>query len=126
MSKVLGEWMTLIIVINIMFAPILSYLDSLHREAVEVVLSEGARKAAVEGRFTDEIIDDMVGKLVEKYNFDEDKIHVEATTTVTPRAEYIEATITAPRSFIFVLNIFNQGPREFKKSIRVMSEYIGS
>ncbi|MDE3840990.1 hypothetical protein C0966_17135 (plasmid) [Bacillus methanolicus] len=124
MSKTLGEWMTLFIVINIMFAPILTYIDSLHREAVEVVLTEGAKKAAIEGYFTPEIIDDMKDTLVTKYNFDETKITIEATMTPTPRNEFIEASIEVPRGFIFIVDIFNQGPDTFKKETKVLSEYI--
>lgn len=124
MSKTLGEWMTLFIVINIMFAPILAYLDSLHREAVEVVLTEGAKKAAIEGRFTPEIVQDMSDTLVERYNFDETKINIEATQSLTPRNQYLEASIEVPRSFIFILDIFNQGPSTFTKETKILSEYI--
>jgi len=126
MSKVLGEWMVLFIAINIMFSPILGYVDSLHREAVEVVLSEGARKAAVEGNFTDEIIQDMRDTLVQNYNFDPDKIEITATQNPTPvpRGEYLTASIKIPRGIIFVLDIFNPGPKYYVKEIQIMSEYI--
>ncbi|QCJ45459.1 hypothetical protein FAY30_26315 (plasmid) [Bacillus sp. S3] len=124
MSKTLGEWMTLFIVINIMFAPILSYLDSLHREAVEVVLTEGAKKAAIEGQFTPSIIQGMKDSLVKNYNFDETKIKIQATQSLTHRNQYLEASIEAPRSFIFILDIFNQGPSTFKKETKILSEYI--
>lgn len=124
MSKVLGEWMTLIITINIMFAPILAYLDSLHREAVEVVLTEGAKKAAIQGQFTPTIIQEMKNTLVNNYNFDEKKIKIEATQSLTYRNQYLTASIEAPRNFIFILDIFNQGPKTFKKETKILSEYI--
>lgn len=124
MSKTLGEWMILIITINIIFAPLLAYLDSLHREAVEVVLTEGAKKAAVEGYFTTEIIEDMVDTLVDNYNFDKSKIEVTATFNPTQRGEYITASIEVPRGFIFILDIFNQGPNTFVKETRIMSEFV--
>jgi hypothetical protein len=124
MSKTLGEWMTLFIVINIMFAPILTYLESLHREAVEVVLTEGAKKAAIEGRFTPEIVQDMSDTLVERYNFDKTKINIQATQSLTPRNQYLEASIEVPRSFIFIIDIFNQGPSTFTKETKILSEYI--
>lgn len=124
MSRVLGEWMSLVIVINILFAPILAYVDSLHREAVEVVLNEGAKKAAVEGTFTPEIIQEMKNTLVQNYNFAESKIKIEATQSIATRGEYLEASIEIPRGIIFILDIFNQGPPTFKKSIRIMSEYV--
>jgi hypothetical protein len=124
MSKTLGEWMTLFIVINIIFAPILAYVDSLHREAVEVVLTEGAKKAAIEGYFSDEIIEDMVDNLVTNYNFDQSKIKVTGTFAPRERGQYLTASIEAPRSFIFILDIFNQGPETFIKETRIMSEYL--
>ena len=124
MSKTLGEWMTLFIAINIMFAPILSYLDSLHREAVEVVLTEGAKKASIEGSFSPAIVDDMKNTLVTRYNFDKDKITVLATQSLTPRNQYLTASIEVPRSFIFIVDIFNPGPSTFKKETKILSEYI--
>ncbi|MBF0706732.1 hypothetical protein IQ283_08940 (plasmid) [Alkalihalobacillus hwajinpoensis] len=125
MSTTLAKWMTLIIMANIMFAPILAYIDSLHREAVEVVLQEGAKKAAIEGRFTNELVDDMKQELVDNYNFEEDKIIIDATQTLKTRNEYIEASIEVPRGIIFIFNIFNSGPDKIKKNTKVMSEYIG-
>ncbi|MEK3992663.1 hypothetical protein [Robertmurraya sp. FSL R5-0851] len=124
MSKTLGEWMTLFIAINIMFAPILTYVDSLHREAVEVVLTEGAKKASIEGRFTPEIINEMNSTLVDNYNFDSDKITISATQTLTPRNQYLTASIEAPRGFIFILDIFDPAPSTFKKETKILSEYI--
>lgn len=116
--------MTIFLAINIMFAPILAYLDSLHREAVEVVLTEGAKKASIEGSFTPVIIQEMKDTLVEHYNFDSDKIVISATETLTQRNEYLEASIEVPRTFIFIVNIFNQGPNTFKKETKILSEYI--
>lgn len=118
--------MVMIIAINIMFAPILGYVDSLHREAVEVVLSEGARKAAVEGYFSNEIIDEMKQKLVDNYNFDPDDVKIQTSHSAYPvaRGEYINASIEIPRGIIFLLDIFNPGPKAYKKEITVMSEFI--
>ncbi len=124
MSSVLGKWMTLIIAANIMFAPIMAYIDSLHREAVEVVLQEGAKKAAIEGRFTSVIINDMKQELADNYNFDPSTITITATQSLTSRNNYIEASIEVPRGFIFVFDIFNQGPNTIKKHTRVLSEYL--
>ncbi|WP_201715510.1 hypothetical protein [Rossellomorea arthrocnemi] len=124
MSKAVGMWMTLFLVINFMFTPILSYKDSLEREAVEVVLNEGAKKAAIEGRFTTSIINEMKQTLVDDYNFDASKITITATQSLTPRNQYISASIEVPRGMIFIIDIFNQGPELFKKDIKVLSEHI--
>lgn len=124
MSKALGMWMTLFLVINFMFTPILSYKESLEREAVEVVLNEGARKAAIEGRFTPEIIDEMKSTLVNDYNFKKSSITFKGKQSLTSRNQYITGSIEVPRGYIFVLDIFNQGPDKFKKDIKVLSEHI--
>lgn len=124
MSTVLAKWMTLIITANIMFAPILSYIDSLHREAVEVVLQEGAKKAAIEGRFTNIIVNDMKQELVDHYYFDASQIIINGTSSLTYRNNYIEASIEVPRGPIFLFEIFNNGPNSFKKETKILSEYI--
>lgn len=124
MAKALAEWMTIFIAVNIMFAPILAYIDSLNREAVEVVLAEGAKQASIEGSFTPSIVDDMKQTLVEDYNFNESKINITATQTLTPRNEYLEASIQVPRTFIFILDIFNQGPSTITKHTKILSEYV--
>jgi len=124
MSEVIGKWLTVSIAIIIMFTPILGYLDSLHREAVEVTLTEGAKKAAIEGRFTPAIIQEMKDDLVTHYNFTESDIVIHATTTQTSRNEYIQASIQVPRGILFVLDIFEQGPDHIEKHTRILSEYV--
>lgn len=124
MSTTIGKWLTVSIAICIMFTPILAYLDSLHREAVEVTLTEGAKKAAIEGYFTPEIIQEMRDTLTDKYNFNSSTIEITATTTLTTRGEYIEAEIRVPRGILFVLDLFNQGPSHIEKKTQVLSEYI--
>jgi hypothetical protein len=124
MSTTIGKWLTISIAICIMFSPILAYLDSLHREAVEVVLTEGAKKASIEGYFTPAIIQEMKDTLVNNYNFSEGDIVITATTTLTPRNENIEASIKVPRGILFVLDLFNQGPSHIEKHTKILSEYI--
>ncbi len=124
MSEVIGKWMMILIAICIMFAPLLGYKDSLEREAIEVTLTEGAKKAAIEGRFTPAIINEMKDTLENDYNFDRSKISITATTTLTPRNQYIEAKIRVPKGILFVLDLFNQGPTHNEKETKVLSEYV--
>lgn len=126
MSSVLGKWMTIVIAITVMFTPLLAYLDSLHRNAVDTVLLEASKKAAIEGRYTQAIKEDMRKQLVENYNFERDAIEIDADSTLKQRNEYIEASITVPRGPIFILDLFNQGPDRIQRSVRVLSEYVGS
>ncbi|MDQ0255481.1 hypothetical protein J2S74_002863 [Evansella vedderi] len=126
MSSTLGKWMTAIIAIIVMFTPILAYLDSLHRNAVDTVLLEASKKAAIEGRFTEELKSEMVSELVNRYNFSESDIVLELTEDLTPRNQYIEGSIEVPRGPIFIIDIFNQGPSTIKRDVRILSEYVGS
>ncbi|WP_026801340.1 hypothetical protein [Pontibacillus halophilus] len=123
MAKTLAMWMTIMISLNIMFAPILYSVESLQRQALHTVLQEGAKKASIEGRFTNEIITEMKNNLVEDYNFDEDDIVIEATQTLTTRENFIEANIEVPRGMVFIFNIFDQGPDKITDDVRIMSEY---
>jgi hypothetical protein len=124
MSTVLAKWMTLLIAITIMFTPLLVYLDSLHREAIDLVLHEGMKDASIQGGFTTEIVADMKDALVKDYNFDPNVIDIEATHDIKERGEYIEATIRVPRSPIFILGLFNEGPKEIVRTAKIMSEHI--
>lgn len=105
-----------------MFTPILAYADNLHREAVDTVLHEAAKDASIQGYFTPAIVQNMRNTLVYEYNFKADDIQISATSTPQPRNTYIQATITVPRGPIFVLNIFNQGPKQIVRTVQVMSE----
>ncbi|MBU8908053.1 hypothetical protein [Desertibacillus haloalkaliphilus] len=133
MSTTLAKWLSAIIAITVMFTPILAYLDSLHRAAVEEVLHEYSKRAAVEGYFTDEMIDDMKDTLSTRYNFDENEIEIVATNTRVYRPSphdslenhMIEAEIKVPSTPIFIFDLFNSD-LEISKDIRVISEYIGT
>lgn len=126
MSSILAKWMTITIAIIVMTTPILLYMDSLHRSAVDTILLEASKKAAIEGMFTQEIIDKMVDDLVNNYNFHEPSINITATTNLTPRNQYIEASIEVPRGVILIIDMFNQGPESFSSEVRILSEYVDS
>ncbi|MGE8081329.1 hypothetical protein [Peribacillus loiseleuriae] len=125
MSQTLAKWMTLFLVVTIMFTPILYYLDTLHRKAVDAVLQQGLKEASIVGYMSDEIVDKMVNTLVNDYNFDEDVIDIAGTILYTQRKDYIEITITVPRTPVFILNIFNQGSKKLVRKSMIMSEYVG-
>lgn len=128
MSTTLGKWMTLIISITIMFTPILAYVDSMHREAIEITLLEGAKKVALEGYLTETIKDSMMEELATRYNFDRDEIVLEQVTpgALTPhgRGTPITLRISVDRVPIFLFDIFNNGPTKTIKETTIMSEYI--
>ncbi|MFP7442549.1 MULTISPECIES: hypothetical protein [Bacillus] len=125
MSTVLAKWMTLFIALTIMFTPFFVYLDSLHREVVALVLQQGLKEAAIEGYFTQEIVEGMKDTLEQDYKFDRNLIEI-TTPDSSPqtRGEYLEVEISVPRGPMFILNIFNQGPTEITRKAEIMSEYV--
>ncbi|MFE8703927.1 hypothetical protein ACFYKX_25475 [Cytobacillus sp. FJAT-54145] len=125
MSTVLAKWMTLFLSLTIMFTPMFVYLDSLHREALDLVLHQGLKEASIQGYFTPTILNEMKDTLKNDYKFDETLITIN-TTDSTPqvRGQYIEIEISVPRGPIFIFNIFNQGPSTITRKAQIMSEYI--
>lgn len=124
MNTTLSHWMTAFFVIIAVFTPILAYADSLSRAAVETVLHQATKKASIEGHFSPEILQEVEDTLVDKYKFDRGKIEIVGTSEIKSRKEYLEVTITFPRTPIFVLDLFNQGPSEFTRTYKIMSEFI--
>jgi hypothetical protein len=125
MNTVLTKWMTLFISITIMFTPILMYFDSYNKSAVDQVLQQGLKEASIEGAFTEDIENKMIGKLTSTYNFDINSItDVSGTPGTVPRGGFITAEITVKRSPIFIINIFNNGSNTYTKNGTIMSESI--
>ena len=124
MSSVLSKWMTVYLVLTIVFTPLFVYLDSLHREVVDTVLHQSLKEASIAGHYTPEIIQDIKDTLVDDYKFNEDDISIIATTVQKQRGEYIDITLSVPRGPIFILNMFNQGPERIERTARIMSEHI--
>lgn len=124
MSTTLARFLTLMIELCIIFTPILGYVDSLNNAAVEDALNAAAKEASIKGEFSSDIINTMKDNLSTEYNFDKSQIVFTGTETPTPRGQYIQGTITVPRGIIFVLDIFNQGPKTITKKVQIMSEHL--
>lgn len=125
MSSVLAKWMTMFIAVTIMFTPILAYVDSLHREAVDQVVYQAMKAASIQGHVSTEIQADIRNKLVTDYNFSDSSIlSIEGTSATVPRGGYVEVSVTVKRTPIFVINILNQGSPTYTRTFTIMSEYI--
>lgn len=107
------------------FQGVLYYKDSLVKKAVDIALYEASKKASVEGRFTDEIIEETKEMLV-RVKFKEDEIVMTGTQTIMPRKSYIEGSISVPRGNIYLFpSIFGgNADREIVRTTRIMSEYL--
>ena len=125
MSSTLAKWMSLFIMVTIMFTPLLAYLDSLHREAVDQVVYQAMKEASIKGYVSPEIKTAIRDQLVTDYNFaDSSILTVEGTSAIVPRGGYVEVTVIVKRTPIFVINILNQGSSTYKRTFTIMSEYI--
>ncbi|MED1461651.1 hypothetical protein [Bacillus safensis] len=124
MSKVITQFIALPIILVIIFIPVLSLKDFSDREAVEITLNEKAKEAAIKGEFSPDIKESILSSLEEKYHFNREHIKLITTSEKKGREEYLQASITIPRSPIFVLNIFGKEPTTYTYPVEIMSEYL--
>lgn len=126
--------MTALLTINMMFAPLLGYFNSLLREGVEVTLMEGAKKASIQGSWTSGVYGNiktqMENDLQTNYNINmSDAVNNYVTITTgngaipLARGELLKASVTIKESPIFVFNIFRLTQGHYTKSVTIMSEY---
>lgn len=125
MSTVLAKWMTIFLSLTIIFTPLFVYIDSLHREVVDMVLQKGMKEASVQGYLSPTISNKMKDTLVNDFKFDRNEIVITSPqTTPQNRGGSIEVQIKVPRGPLFILNLFNQGPSHITRKATIMSEYI--
>lgn len=128
MRLTLYEWMLLPFMLWVIFQGVLYYQATLIETAIHQVIYEGAKKAAIEGRFTVEIYDQMREQLQEKYKLNAEQIAITGTEQLTYRGEYMRVEITAPAPSLSFLPFFSLGDRNeatfwhYEKYI--VSEYI--
>jgi hypothetical protein len=96
MKSALVEMLTVYILMLLLFQPVLHDIYSTRANAVEMVLDSAIQKAASSdyGRFTPEIVAEMRQTLEHTFLLDAADIHFHGTTTLTPRGDYIEGTLT--------------------------------
>ncbi len=110
-----------------MFQPFLNEIYHLKNLAVQITLDRGIEKAAVDGRFTEAIINEMKMTLADQLHFSPAEIIFSGTTALTSRGGYLEGTLTIPAGQLWILpNVFGGGSelRELRTYAKQMSEYI--
>jgi len=126
MSNYLAAYISSLIIALILSTPMLYMVNSSIEHTVMTVLDEATKSAANQGRFTTDIIETEIYQRLEERNIPRDKVTFTGTQTLTARGNYIEASITVPRTPIILFSIFGQQPDDITKSTRLMSEYIPS
>lgn len=77
-------------------------MEEKREKTVEIALQRGLEKAAIEGRFTNQTIEEMIG-LLESVGYKREEIQFEGTTNTTYRNNYIEGALRVPNQFQMLL-----------------------
>lgn len=127
MKQVIVVIMISTIFIVYMFQPFLNEIYHLRNLALQITLDRGIEKAAVDGRFTTTIVEEMKSSLANQLHYSVDDVNFNGTTQVVSRGEYIEGTLAIPAGQLWILpNIFGGGNdiRELRAYAKQMSEFI--
>lgn len=128
MKAALVEMLTVYILLLLLFQPVLHDIYSTRANAVEMVLDSAIQKAASSdhGRFTPEIVEEMHRTLEHTFLLDSGDIRFSGTTTLTPRGEYIEGTLSVKSTprwlFRELFGSPDREPPEIVRYARQMSE----
>lgn len=128
MKQVIATLMMSIIFIIYMFQPFLNEIYHLRNLALQVTLDHGIERAAVDGRFTETVINEMKMTMVDKLHFSAGDVSFTGTTTLTPRGSYIEGALGIPAGQLWILPGENSeagGIKELRAYAKQMSEYVG-
>lgn len=126
MKQIISFIMVLPFLIYFMYQPIFNHIAHLEHMYLETVIDQGIEKAAVEGRFTQEIITAMKDDIKNNLNFSDEQISFEGTQSLTPRGGYIWGKISVPdQQFSLLPQLFgNRTKLKFYGYARQMSEYV--
>lgn len=124
MQNFYSMYMVSLIIALILTTPLLYMVNSATEHTVNTVLTEATKSAADKGQFTTDIIENEIYQRLEERNIPRDKVAFTGTQALTSRGNYIEATITIPRTPIILFEVFGQSPDDITKSTRIMSEYL--
>lgn len=127
MRQVIVHLMVSTLFIVYMFQPFLNEIYHLRNLAVQTTLDHGIEKAAVDGRFTNTVINEMKMTLADQLHFSTSDVSFSGTTMTTPRGRYIEGTLSIPAGRLWILsNVFGGGNdiKELSAYAKQMSEHI--
>lgn len=125
MKNLLSTLLLLPVIIWSVFQPALYANAMLIEQAISSTIYETSKQASLQGKYDNDIYNQMKDILVEVHNFDPSKVKIKGTETLTPRGERMYIEVTIPKPKMSVLEIFNFGQREpyhYRKYI--MSEYV--
>ncbi|MFS0783389.1 hypothetical protein [Bacillus sp. 1P06AnD] len=89
MEKLLVFLMLMPFTLILLFQPALDRVEEAREKVVEVAIQRGVERAAVDGHFTAENIEDMMG-LLSKVGYSEEDVEFKGTMEPTLRGDFIE------------------------------------
>lgn len=110
-----------------MIQPILNHAEQSRGDVASIVIERATEKAALEGRYTEEIKNEIY-TVLSNIGYREEEIELELTEEQTARGEYVSGTIKVPNKYYFVMfdALFGYADKDIyhKKSATRMSERI--
>lgn len=126
MKQLISFLMVLPFLVYFVYQPIFNHIAHLEHMYLEIIIDQGIEKAAVEGRFTPEIITEMKQDIMDNLHFSDDEILFEGTQSLTPRGQYIKGKVSVPEQQLsFLPGLFGNNTRhKFYGYAQQMSEYV--
>jgi hypothetical protein len=128
MKDIIAFTLLLPLILFFMIQPMLHDAEQSRGEVAQIAVQRATEKAAIEGYYTDDIIQE-IHDLLGQVGYSENDIDLEVTTSTKYRGEYVTAKIKVPNKYFFLLfdsllRIKNEEPMFHIKSATRMSEYI--
>lgn len=102
MGKVAAFLLMMPFLMILIFQPYLADFEESRGKVVQSAIQRSVERAAVDGYFTDENIEEMENLIV-SIGYSKEDIEFHGNLTPTLRGEYIEGSLKAPNEFQFLL-----------------------
>ncbi|MFD2328827.1 hypothetical protein ACFSR7_06140 [Cohnella sp. GCM10020058] len=127
-KSALGEILGFVFLVIYLFQPVVHEIYNVRSNAVEIILNQGIAKATSNdnGRFTPEIIAEMKETLKTRFFIADKDINFTGTTSLTPRGEYVEGTLSIKSMPVWLIESMmgKSRPVVIARHATMMSEYI--
>lgn len=102
MDKLLVFFMLMPFSLMLLFQPSLDRVEEAREKVIQVAIQRGVERAAIDGYFTDENLEEMKG-LLTAVGYKEEDIQFKGTLVPAQRGEYVEGALKVPNQYQFLL-----------------------
>lgn len=102
MDKLFVFMMLLPFTLMLLFQPALDRMEEAREKVVQIAIQRATEKAAVEGYYSIDTIDEMYA-LLERVGYDRADVEFKGTIIPVTRGEYVEGALKAPNLYQFLL-----------------------